>query len=164
VTALSELTCCDGFTVEGPDGCLGWVEETWIDPSDHPPAFAVRTPDGRRALLGTASIQAIDADTQEILVHAGTRLRELAPPRVEHDGGEPIATWRPAPGTLTLAAAYPHAPPTAPALVAARASTAHGDRAVAYTILLGLVCLAALVAFEIGLAFTIAYLVTGRFT
>lgn len=164
MATLTELSSCDGFTVEGPEGCLSWVEETWLDAGEHPAAFAIRTCDGRRALLAANTIQAVDADAQELLVAAGAKLRELAPPHLEREGDDPIATWRPGGGSLTLAAAPAHAPPTAPALAAARTTTASHERRLVATILLAFGCLATLVAVEIGLAFGIAYLITGRIT
>ena len=68
MTAVAELQSCDGFSVDGADGLLGWVEETWLDDSGHPAALAVRTSDGRRALLALAAVRAVDADTQQVIV------------------------------------------------------------------------------------------------
>jgi hypothetical protein len=45
MATIADLESCDGFAVETPDGLLGWVEETWLDRSDHPAALAVRTSD-----------------------------------------------------------------------------------------------------------------------
>lgn len=160
MATVAELQTCDGFIVEGPDGCLGWVEETWLDAEDHPGAVAVRTPDGRRALLLAESVQAVDPDAQEVLVGANAELLALEPPRLAGDGL--TATWRASEEHVPPAPAAAHAAPAAPALVAARASTAHRERAPWKTVVFGLACLAALIGFEIGLAFGIAYLVTGR--
>jgi len=41
---VAELHSCDGFSIEGADGLLGWVEETWLDDSGHPAALAIRRP------------------------------------------------------------------------------------------------------------------------
>jgi hypothetical protein len=164
VTALSEVVTCDGYTVEGPTGCLGWVEETWVDAGDRPAAFAIRTVDGRRALVRVDAIQAIDADAQEVFVPAEAALLELEPPRLEGAGGDQVATWRATSSLLTPAAALGHLEPTEPALLGARTSTARRERSLVRTILLALGCLATLVAVEIALAFAIAYLVAGRIT
>ena len=82
MTAVAELQSCDGFSVESPEGLVGWVEETWLDDSRHPAALAVRTPSGSRALLLTDAIRAVDADTQQVLVAAQPRLLELDAPRI----------------------------------------------------------------------------------
>jgi hypothetical protein len=160
---VADLANCDGFAVESPDGCLGWVEETWLDHAGHPAAFAMRTADGRRALLLADSVRAVDADSQEVLVAAHPLLRGLDAPRVEVLDGEPTASWHSA-GMVDAAATTAHALPGAPAIAAARAATTPFERPMWQVALLGLCFLAALIAFEIGLAFGVAYLVTGRLT
>ncbi len=81
MTAVAELQSCDGFSVEGVEGLLGWVEETWLDDSGHPAALAVRTSDGRRALLPVDAVRAVDPDTQQVIV-ARPQLQELDAPRM----------------------------------------------------------------------------------
>jgi hypothetical protein len=157
------LTSYDGFTVESPDGCLGWVEETWLDAQDRPAALAIRTPDGRCALLTVDTIEAADPDAQEVIVPAGIVLQGLEPPRLERLDGQLSASWR-ASGTVKATPTTAHASPSAPVLTAARSATVHSEPPLLRTLLVALVCLAALVAFEIALAFGIAYLVTGRLT
>jgi hypothetical protein len=158
---VTQLQSCDGFTVESPDGCLGWVEETWLDDGDHPAALALRTSDGRRALVLAAAVQAVDPDAQEVLIAGDAVLHALDPPHVETLDGEPTATWH-AHGTLDgLAAATAHAVPAAPGLAAARSSTSTAARPFWQVIAFAFLCLATLIAVEIGLAFGIAYLVTG---
>jgi hypothetical protein len=160
---VAHLGNCDGFTVESSDGCLGWVEETWLDAAGHPAALALRTADGERALLMAESVRGVDADAQEVFVAADAVLHGLEPPRVENLDSAPVASWR-ASSTIEPAAAAAHTAPVAPALVAARAATTRVQRPPWQIVLLALAGLAALVAFEIGLAFGIAYLVTGRIT
>ena len=159
MATVAQLETCDGFTVEGPAGCLGWVEETWLDADGHPGAVAVRTPGGRRALLLADAVLAVDPDAQEVLVAQDADLRALEPPRLT---SADTATWHATDEHLTATPATAHAAPRAPALAAARAATSHRDRAVWHSIAIALACIASLVAFEIGLAFGIAYLVTGN--
>jgi hypothetical protein len=159
MATVAQLETCDGFTVEAPDGCLGWVEETWLDADGHPGAVAVRTVDGRRALLVVADVVAVDPDAQEVLVGADADLRALEPPRLT---GEDTATWQATDEHLPATAAAAHAEPHEPALAAARAATSHRDRAVWQSIALAVAAIAMLVAFEIGLAFGVAYLLTGN--
>jgi hypothetical protein len=159
MATVAQLQTCDGFTVEGPDGCLGWVEETWLGADGHPAALAVRTCDGRRALMLAEAVLAVDPDAQEVLVGADAELRVLEPPRLTSTD---TATWHATEEQLKATAAAAHAAPDAPALAAARAATSHRDRAVWRAIAIALGCIAALVAFEIGLAFGIAFLVTGN--
>jgi len=159
MTTVAQLQTCDGFTVENPDGCLGWVEETWLGADGHPAALAVRTPDGLRALMLVDDVLAVDPDAQEVLVGADADLRVLEPPRLT---SADTATWHASEEHLTATAAAAHAAPTTPALSAARAATTHRDRTVFRAIAIALAAIAALVAFEIGLAFGIAVLVTGN--
>lgn len=162
MATVTQLQSCDGFTVEGPAGCLGWVEETWLDGDDHPAAVAVRTADGRRALLLAAAVVAVDPDAQEVLVGAEVELLALEPPRLADGDGPIAATWRATDEHVVATPAAAHAVPAKPALAAARATTATHERALLQTVLLALACIAGLVVLEIGLDFGIAYLVTGR--
>jgi hypothetical protein len=161
VATVAELQSCDGFTVESPGGVLAWVEETWLDSSNHPGALAVRTCDGRRALLPAEAVLAVDVDAQEVIVGADAKLLELDAPRLAGESGALSASWRTTGAVVEPAPAEEEAPPSA-SLAAARAATAVRDRPLAQTVLMALVFLAALIAFEIGLAFGIAYLVTGQ--
>src|SRR5437868_8827606 len=119
MTRIAELESCDGFTVEGPDGVLGWVEETWLDGAEHAGALAVRTCDGRRALLPAESVVAVDLDTQEVLVARGETLLELDAPRLENGAGQLVASW-----STTGAVVEPATRDAelAPAIAAARAA------------------------------------------
>ena len=158
MTAVAELQSCDGFSVEGADGLLGWVEETWLDDSGHPAALAVRTSDGRRALLALEAVRAVDADTQQVIV-ARPRLQELDAPRIVNTDRTLAASWRTT-GALVVAPGAAAAPP--PAVAASRAAGAHRERPLWQIVAFMLGCLAGLVAFLIGLDFLVAYLVTGR--
>jgi hypothetical protein len=161
MATVAELQCCDGFAVEGRDGLLGWVEETWLDGTEHAGALAVRTPDGRRALLLAKSVQAVDVDSQEVLVAGDETLLELDAPHLEESGDELKASWRTTGAVLQPVGGAASAAP-AGALAAARGATAHRERPAWQYVVLALVVLATLIAFEIGLAFGIAYAVTGR--
>lgn len=159
MATVAELQTCDGFTVEGPEGCLGWVEETWLDAEGHPGAVAVRTADGRRALLLAEAVLAVDPDAQEVLVGPDADLRALDAPRID---GSLTATWRATDEHVEPVPAAAHAAPEEPGLAAARAATSHCERPVWQTIAFALGCLAALIAFEIALAYGVAQLVTGH--
>jgi hypothetical protein len=162
MTTVAEVATCDGFTVEAPDGALGWVEESWLDAADHPGAFAVRTAEGRRALLPADAVQAVDLDTQELFVAADAVLLELEAPRIASLDGDAVASWRTTGAMVEPSVLAPHAKPPAPSLAASRAATSHSERPFLQVVAISLCCLAALVAVEITLAFAVAYLVTGH--
>jgi hypothetical protein len=163
MATVAELATCDGFTVEAPDGALGWVEESWLDDAGHPGAFAVRTAEGRRALLSAEAVQAVDPDTQEVFVAADAVLFELEAPRITSLDGDVVASWRTTGATVEPSVVLaPHAKPPAPSLSASRAATRHTERPLVQIVAIGLTCLAALIAIEITLAFVVAYLVTGH--
>ena len=162
MATVAQLHSCDGFTVESPDGCLGWVEETWLDSENHPAAVAVRTVDGRRALLVAEAVRAVDPDAQEVFVDADVELLALEQPRLASADGAIAATWPATNEHLVATPAGAHAMPETAALSAARATTATHERALWQTVLLALGILAGLIAAEIDLAFGIAYLVTGQ--
>jgi hypothetical protein len=159
MATVAQLQTCDGFTVESPAGCLGWVEETWLGADGHPAALAMRTSDGRRALLPAEEVLAVDPDAQEVLVGPDVDLLALEPPRLT---GEDTATWSATSEHVIATAGPAHAVPELPALAAARAATSPSDRGVWRSIAIALGCIATLVAVEIGLSFGIAYLVTGN--
>ncbi len=162
MATVAELETCDGFTVEAPDGALGWVEETWLDAAGRPGAFAVRTGDGRRALLPVDAVQAVDLDTQEVFVVADAALLELAAPRIARLDRGVVALWHTTGATVEAVPVAAHAQPSTPPLSASRAATRQSERPLAQIVAFALGCLAALIALEITLAFTIAYLVTGH--
>jgi hypothetical protein len=90
-----ELLGCDGFRLESPRGLVGWVEETWLGPGDDPAAFAIRTTDGREALLLAEDVARVSSESELLLMRAGTRLLELDVPRLETSPSNgPAASWR----------------------------------------------------------------------
>jgi len=160
MATVAELQSCDGFSIEGADGLLGWVEETWLDDSGHPAALAVRTRTGRRALLLTDAIRAVDADAQQVIVAAQPELQELDAPRIASADTAVTASWQTT-GTLHEPAGPASASPP-PALAASRMLTARHERPLWQIVAFALGCLASLVAFEIGLDFFVAYIVNGH--
>jgi hypothetical protein len=161
-----ELAGCEGFRVESPHGLLGWVEETWIGPGGEPAALAVRTIDGRDGLLLAEDVDLVVAESELLLIHSGTRLLELEPPRVEGLTGNGLAaSWR-----TTGEVLEPPDPPGAlnRALLSIRPwRLAPPRRADAdpsfWQALVGLyVALAVIVGLMIGLCFLIARLVSGN--
>ena len=164
MATVAQLQSCDGFAVDAPAGLLGWVEETWLDSDGCPGALAIRTPDGGRALLLAEAVQAVDPDAQEVIVPADAKLLELAAPRLTSVDGTVTASWRTT-GTVVEPEPVPVEPevaPPSPAVAAARAATAHFERPLWHVVAFALGTLAAIIAFQIGLAFLVAYLVTGR--
>lgn len=138
---------CAGFALEGPEGRLGWVEETWLGEDDTPCAYAVHTADGRRALLDVEDVIATDLDACEIFVGAGATLRELSVP---HLVGE-TAEWRLTGAVVAVVPSdHAHAPQSRAPMPVLRAAA------------LGLAALATLVCVEIALAYGVAWLVTGH--
>jgi hypothetical protein len=168
--ARTQLTHCDGFRVESPDGLVGWVEEPWLDETGEATALAVRLLDGRRALLLAEDVVGLAAEGQEVFARAHGALLELGPPRLETiatDGARPAlvtASWQttgalleapPPPGLLRRTALsvrlWRLAPPPA----------ADADPPW-QSIALMLALIAVLVVVEITVAFVVAYLATGR--
>lgn len=87
---------CDAFGVVGPSGRLGWVEETWLGPSEDVSAFVVRLSDGRRGLLLADDVQTVLPDDELVVVSEDVSLLRLEPPHLDPDanGGPPAASWR----------------------------------------------------------------------
>ncbi len=168
--ASSRLLGCDGFRVESPLGLLGWVEETWLGERGEPAALALRLVDGRRALLLAEDVEAVVDESGELVVAADARVFALDAPHVERlltNGGRPLvaASW-----TTTGDLLDPPQPPgvVRHALLALRPWRLTPPRAQSSELSVGkaaailLPALGLLVALEIGLAFLVAYLVTGR--
>jgi hypothetical protein len=157
------LLQCDGFCVEGADGPIGWVEETWLGPSDEPAALALRLVDGRRGLLPVEDVDRVVPQRERVVMRAGARILELGAPHLVRDGA---ASWE-VTGELVVV------PPERPALPGQAllelrpwrlrpARTRDGEQSVARALAFLLSGIALLIALEIAAAFTVAYLVTGR--
>lgn len=148
MTTLAELRECDGFHVDGPAGEVGIVEETWLDEQGRPAALAVRGARGRRGLLLAEDVIGVDPDANEVLVRPGARLLELEWPRLEDEGnGHPAAEWR------TTGAFVPLEPTGKPGAEVVVPWQAAAKLIGAITLILGV---------QMGLAFLVAYLVTGH--
>ena len=156
------LLQCDGFCAESADGPIGWVEETWLGPSDEPAALALRLVDGRRGLLPAEDVDAVVPERERVVMRAGARILELGAPHLVRDGA---ASWE-VTGELVV-------PPERPALAGQAllelrpwrlrpARTRDGEQPIARTLAFLLSGIALLVGLEIAVAFTVAYLVTGR--
>lgn len=156
------LLRCDGFCVESAGGSIGWVEETWLGPSEEPAALALRLVDGRRGLLQAEDIEAVLPERERVVMRDGARVLELGAPHLVRDGA---ASWETT-GELVV-------PPERPALPGQAvlelrpwrlrpARTRDGEQSVARALAFLLSGIALLIGLEIAAAFTIAYLVTGR--
>jgi hypothetical protein len=137
-----------GFALEGPEGRLGWIEETWLDENDHPRGYAVHTVDGRRALLEAHDVIASDPDAGELFVGARARLLELDAPRTV-DGA--AASWRLTGAVVDVVPeGQAHAPRSKAPMPVWRVAA------------IGLTAVAALALTEIGVDYGVSYLVTGH--
>jgi hypothetical protein len=90
-----DLLGCEGFRLESAEGLVGWIEEPWLGPGDEPAALAVRTTDGREALLLAEDVMHVAPESELVRMREGARLLELDVPRLEkapHDGFS--ASWR----------------------------------------------------------------------
>lgn len=148
-TAVTQLASCDGFTVDAPAGCLGLVEETWLDDESRPGALAVRTPDGRRGLLLARDVLGVDLDTEQVIASADAALLALDPPRLAAENGAIAATWRASGGELSPRPAAVRAPSTHPPALLRLAA-------------FGLGGLATFVGILVGIDYLITYLISGR--
>jgi hypothetical protein len=148
------LDRCDGFCVESADGPLGWVEEEWLGPDDEPQALAVHLVDGRRGLLLVGDVDAVVPEREVVRARDGARLLELGAPHLVRDGA---ASWETTGELLETRAA-----PSDHAVLGLRPWRLRPARSEWRPFVIFMPVLALLIAFEIGLAFTVAYLVTGR--
>jgi hypothetical protein len=84
----------EDFAVESPDGMIGRVEEIWLGPAGEPRALALRTRDGRRALLLDEDVLAVDRERHRVVVGRPPELMELDAPRLDSTrSGGLAATW-----------------------------------------------------------------------
>lgn len=150
------LLDCDGFYVDDPDGVIGWVEETWLGADEEPAALALRLVDGRRGLLLAADVETVRPEQEHVLMRAGARILELGPPHLVREGA---ATWE-----TTGELVEPPRPEGlhAQAVLELRPWRLRPARGEWRPLAILFPALAFLIAFEIALMFTVAYLVTGR--
>src|SRR5438093_1207618 len=103
----------EGFLVESPEGAIGRVEEIWVDEANEPRALAVRTNDGRHALLLEEDVVAVQHEQGWVVAPSRPTLLELEPPRLSTNAARgssepPIAaSWQ------TTGAVLAAAPPPA---------------------------------------------------
>jgi hypothetical protein len=163
VARNEQLRETDGFRLESSQGTLGSVEEVWLDDADEPCALAVRTQDGRRALLFAADVVAVQREQRWVVVDARPGLLELAPPhlvsRGDGTGAQVSASW------TTTGASIPTEPRPArrlrpPRAPAGPAEEREGSLWLAVAVLYAFI--GVFVAALIGLAFAVASLVAGN--
>lgn len=161
---------CDGFRIESRMGLLGWVEETWLGPSDEPTALAVRTLDGRRGLLVVEDVEAVIPEGELVVVAPTGRLLELDVPRVELTPAEGALPWRISASWGTTGELIE--PPAPPGLFQRALLTlrpwrlappprTEAERPIWQLVGLLYTVIALLVALVIGLSFLVAQLVAG---
>jgi hypothetical protein len=149
---LSALRSADGYVVESPHGDVGEVEEVWLD-HDDPCALAVRFKDGRRALLLSRDVVAVDRERRWVVVPEEAQLLELDAPRLKA-GEAPTASWSTTGNVVAIA------PRDDRNVAAARRAEPSGtaERPLWEMIAILYVGLLVIVAFVTALAFTVALL------
>ena len=162
----SDLAGCEGFRLESSEGLLGWIEETWLNASNEPVAFAIRTVDGREGLLLAEDVDSVTRDFEFLTMRGEARLLELDLPRVETASSNGLsASWRTTgepldppphpPGTFdrALLAIRPWrlAPPPVPG----------AERPLGQQLVVLYTAVTLIVLLVIGLSFLVARLVTG---
>jgi hypothetical protein len=146
---------CDGFCVETAEGPVGWVEEAWLGPDEEPAALALHLVDGRRGLLLVDDVESVLPERECVRAGDGARLLALGAPHLVRDGA---ASWETTGELVRTPAGLP-----GQAVLELRPWRLRPARSGDWRpIALLLPRLALLIAFEIALAFTVAYLVTGR--
>jgi len=149
---LSALRNADGYVVESPHGDVGEVEEVWLD-HDDPCALAVRVKDGRRALLLSRDVVAVDREHRWVVVPEEAELLELDAPRLRA-GDAPAASWSTTGNVVSIA---PHAGEhVAPAHQTEPASVR--ERPLWQTVAILYVALLVIVVFVTALAFGVSLL------
>jgi hypothetical protein len=92
---IRELTGCEGFRVEAPQGLIGWVEEPWLGADGEPAALAVRMIDGRDGLLLREDVESVVPEHELVVMRGDGRLLELEAPRLEAPSQNGLsASWR----------------------------------------------------------------------
>jgi hypothetical protein len=164
--ASEQLSGTEGYTVETAEGPLGHVEEVWLGPHDEPLALAVRTTDGRRALLLGEQVRTVERDYRWVVTQPWPALLELDAPRLASASGEGgrriVARWQTTGAPLLAPVPRPLGPLSrllAKPAVPAPSEPAERSLWQVVAILYG--ALALIVAIVIALAFLIPWLVTG---
>jgi hypothetical protein len=149
---MRALRNADGYMVESPHGDVGEVEEVWLDHED-PCALAGRFKDGRRALLLSRDVVAVDREHRWVVVPAEAQLLELDAPRLRA-GEAPAASWSTTGNVVAIA-------PRADKDIAVPANaepSGIAERPLWEMIAILYVGLLVIVAFVTALAFTVALL------
>jgi hypothetical protein len=161
-----ELRTSEGFRVEAPRGRVGVVEEVWVGEDGAPKALAVRTVDGRHALLLTDEVAAVHPDEEQVVVEEPVLL-ELAAPQLDGssaDGGARLsASWATTGAVLRLPEPRPRLRlPFANAHLEAAAPSVFVERPFWQIVAILYGAIAVLVGLVIGLTFLVAALVGGH--
>ncbi len=160
---VEQLQNTDGFLVESADGDVGWVEEIWLGEADEPRALAVQTLEGRHALLLGEDVLGVDREQRWVVVSPGQELLELDPPRLTSGNGL-AASWGttghvlPAPARPHWRLPVRHARPQPRRAAVARERP---ERPLWQMVALLYGSLALIASLLIGLAFVVAWLLTG---
>jgi hypothetical protein len=149
---LSALRNTDGYMVESPHGDVGEVEEVWLD-HEEPCALAVRFKDGRRALLLSRDVVAVDREHRWVVVPEEAQLLELDAPRLRA-GDAPAASWSTTGNVVPIA----RRPDTNVAVPHDTEPSGTTERPLWEMIAILYVGLLVIVAFVTALAFTVALL------
>ena len=155
----------DGFLVESPAGDLGWIEEVWVDEAGDADAVAVRTADGRHALLLDEDVLAVDREQRWVVGAARPTFLELDLPRLTRAAGAgTIASSWATTGSVLEVAPRPHHlwhVPYRPAEPARRPRRRKTERPLWQGVAALLLLIAILVGVTVALAFLVADLVAG---
>src|SRR6266566_327163 len=157
----------EGFLVESPEGAVGRVEEIWVDEANEPCALAVRTNDGRHALLLEEDVVAVQHEQGWVVAPSRPTLLELEPPRLSMIADRGMSEPRIAASWQTTGAVLPAAPRPAwrwrlPFPDLRRSAEPDSvERPLWRAVAILYAALVFVVAFVITLAFVIARLVSG---
>ncbi|SRR6266542_6670133 len=161
---LQALEESEGYTVESPNGSIGWVEEVWRGERSEPHALAMRTIDGTRALLLAEQVATVDREHGWVVVEPDPRLRELDPPRLTAGGnGRLTASWTTTGKTLERPATVARLPLLLRLRLAStqRSPATGAEWPLWKTVAVLYSTIALLLVVMITLSFTIAWAVTG---
>src|SRR5258708_5376949 len=99
---------CDGYSVVGPVGPIGSVEEIWLGEAAEPVGLAAKLTDGRRVFVTVRDLSNISAELETVWVRPDARLLTLEPPYLAASwevGSAPSASWRTTGAAVGLPAA-----------------------------------------------------------